>query len=133
MEVEVGNSITTVPYLMILVDLHLSFVQFGYHDVVTEVVRQVPVPRLPHLRHEGLQQRDRDLGGEHQDRHDPTDTHLGRNVNEPLVEEEADAAVEHVGDVLEDGLVPPRGGLLQEEGPQPGHGLSRDSNQDENT
>ena len=61
------------------------------------------------------------------------DTDLCRNVNEPLVEEKAHVAVEHVGDVLEDGLVPPRGGLLQEEGPQPGHGLSRDSNQDENT
>ena len=118
---------------MILIVVCFSFVQFADHDVVAKLVGKIPVPRLPHLRHERLQQRDRDLGGEHQDRHDPTDTHLGRNVNEPLVEEEADAAVEHVGDVLEDGLVPPRGGLLQEEGPQPGHGLSRDSNQDENT
>ena len=64
MEVEVGNSITTVPYLMILVDLHLSFVQFGYHDIVTEVVGQVPVPCLPHLRDQRLQQRNCDLRGE---------------------------------------------------------------------
>ena len=53
------------------------------------------------------------------------DTDLCRNVNEPLVEEEAHVAVEHVGDVLEDGLVSPCRCLLQQERPQPRHGLSR--------
>ena len=43
------------------------------------------------------------------------DTDLCRNVNEPLVEEKAHVAVEHVGDVLEDGLVSPCSCLLQQE------------------
>ena len=58
-----------------------------------------------------------------------THTDLGWNVDEPLVEEEADAAVEHVGDVLEDGLVSPRSRLLQQEGPQSGHRLSREQSE----
>ena len=53
------------------------------------------------------------------------DTDLCRNVNEPLVEEKAHVAVEHVGDVLEDGLVSSCCCLLQQERPQPRHGLSR--------
>ena len=41
----------TGTHLVILIGLRFSFVQFGYHDVVTEVEGKVPVPRLPHLRH----------------------------------------------------------------------------------
>ena len=50
--------------------------------------------------------------------------HLGRNVDDPLVEEEAHVPVEKVGDVLQDGLVSASGCLLQQERPQPRHGLS---------
>ena len=49
--------------------------------------------------------------------------HLGRNVDDPLVEEEAHVPVEKVGDVLQDRLVPTGGCLLQQERSQTRHGL----------
>ena len=75
---------------------------------MTKVVGKIPVPGLPHLGDQSLQQGHRDLGG---------------NVDDPLVEEEAHVPVEKVGDVLQDGLVPASGCLLQQERSQPRHGL----------
>lgn len=46
---------------MILIVVCFSFVQFADHDVMAELVGKIPVPRLPHFRHERLPQRHRDL------------------------------------------------------------------------
>ena len=75
---------------------------------MTKVVGKIPVPGLPHLGDQSLQQGHSDLGG---------------NVDDPLVEEKAHVPIEKVGDVLQHRLVPAGGCLLQQERSQPRHAL----------
>ena len=91
---------------------------------MTKVVGKISVPGFPHLGYESLQQGHGDLNTSVKPLSRSTESNLSRNVDEPLIEEEANVAVEKVGDVLQDSFVPPSRCLLQEERSQTRHGLS---------
>ena len=94
---------------------------------MTKVVGKISVPGLPHLGYESLQQGHGDLNTSVKPLcrpTRPTESNLCRNVDEPLVEKEANVAVEKVGDVLQNCFVSPSCSLLQQERPQTRHGLS---------
>ena len=94
---------------------------------MTKVVGKISVPSLPHLGYESLQQGHGDLNTSVKPLSRPTrptESNLCGNVDEPLVKEEANVAVEKVGDVLQNCFVSPSCSLLQQERPQTSHGLS---------
>ena len=93
---------------------------------MTKVVGKISIPGFPHLGYESLQQGHGDLNTSVKPLSRPTrsESNLCGNVDEALVEEKANVAVEKVGDVLQNSFVSPSCSLLQQERPQTRHGLS---------
>merc|ERR1719341_1389576 len=88
--------------------LSLRFVQLTDHDVVTKFKGKVAISSLPHLCHKGLPKGHSDLR---------------RNVDEPLVDEEAHIPVQELRHILENLPVAPLCSLLQQEFPDSSHRL----------